>query len=90
MSVLLLHAGASNHRALLSHALRLANQEGIQLDRIARRSKECLIVWFCENCPWLLVDPLRLTVEQAPPRESLDDDPTDTVETFPWSDDDPV
>jgi hypothetical protein len=51
MSALLPQACAGNHRTLLSYAVLLANRQSIQLDRIARPSKECLIVFFLHELP---------------------------------------
>jgi hypothetical protein len=34
---------------LLNLATVIASEKGIMIDRSAKRSKECLICWFCEN-----------------------------------------
>jgi len=35
-------------------ALRIAGLKGIAVDRAAKRQKESLVCWFCEQCPELL------------------------------------
>jgi hypothetical protein len=42
------------HVNLLKFALSFAEDHGIKVDRDARRKKELLIVWFCENALDLL------------------------------------
>jgi hypothetical protein len=36
----------------------IAEAKGIKLDRLAKRSKECLICWFCEVAPDLITQPI--------------------------------
>jgi hypothetical protein len=42
--------------SLLQFAKAVAKKKGISVDRLARRQKDSLICWFCENCPELLND----------------------------------
>jgi hypothetical protein len=46
--------GKMTRQALLSLAVALARQKGIKLDRGAKRVKDALICWFCENCSEIL------------------------------------
>jgi hypothetical protein len=50
--------GDSTKRKLLRIALMIAEAKGIKLDRLAKRSKECLICWFCEVAPDLIAQPI--------------------------------
>jgi hypothetical protein len=39
---------------LLRLAEKFETVKGVRVDRSARRQKDCLVCWFCENCPELL------------------------------------
>jgi hypothetical protein len=49
----LLHGETSKPR-MLQLAERIARERHVKIDRLAKRSKECLICWFCEVAPDLL------------------------------------
>jgi hypothetical protein len=42
---------------LLRFARRIADQQHVKIDRLAKRLKDCLICWFCEHAPELIADP---------------------------------
>jgi hypothetical protein len=68
-----------NKRAVRSEMLELAAdicaERGIKLDRPAKRSKECLICWFCENVPELVGNPtLEVESRQQEKRDEVSDD----------------
>jgi hypothetical protein len=46
--------GQMTQPRLLELALKIAKKRGVKVDRSARRKKELLIVWFCENALDLL------------------------------------
>jgi hypothetical protein len=51
-------------------AKRIAERRGIRIDRIARRTKEGMICWFCENAPELafgVVPPCHFRRKVPPP-----------------------
>jgi hypothetical protein len=39
---------------LLRLAEKFERSKGVRIDRSAQRLKDCLVCWFCENCPELL------------------------------------
>jgi hypothetical protein len=43
--------GHSSKRKVLEITRAIAQGKGVKLDRMAKRSKECLICWFCEVAP---------------------------------------
>jgi len=70
-------------------AVKISEVKGVELDRGARRLKECLICWFCEHCPELLQGHNARDEKDA--SDSLDSKQFDAAETwrddsFEWSD----
>jgi hypothetical protein len=56
----------TTREALLKFALEVATIHGLQLDRSAKRLKDCLICWFCENCTEaMLSNMLMRSIEHA-------------------------
>jgi hypothetical protein len=49
-SILEVITGKVTLNSMLALAEQFAPLKGIRVDRIARRRKNCLICWFCENC----------------------------------------
>jgi hypothetical protein len=60
MSVILATAlgGRLTKTALMDLAQRISAQKGIKIDRCARRIKDGLICWFCENAQRIVQQPV--------------------------------
>jgi hypothetical protein len=74
---------------LLVIARRLCNKSGLALDRLAKRSKDCLLCWFCENWATLEPDFRSLCTEQTGAfnsRNSCQRSATGKSEQFPFPD----
>ena len=55
---------------LLVLARQLCQLCGLELDRLAKRSRDCLICWYCEN--WAYIEPTITSMSMTPPRVALD------------------
>jgi hypothetical protein len=49
--------------AFLALAQSIGRNKGVPIDRVAKRSKDCLICWFCEFVPELIVVPFARTIK---------------------------
>jgi hypothetical protein len=71
--------GRDTSRAtLLRLAESLARAKHVVVDRLAKRSKECLICWFCEFVPELLVNLVVPTPAPAPAVTSSNGEKTES------------
>jgi hypothetical protein len=57
---------------------------GVVLDRLAKRSRDCLMCWFCEN--WSIIEPLLASKCSQQPRVNLSDSRNSCVCTTPAKD----
>jgi hypothetical protein len=80
-----LTSGKLNRAILLGLAEQLAKQKGITVDRTAKRLKDCLICWFCENCQELLWQPRRPPTPPLIDRDWMEASDPGNCE-FVWSD----
>jgi hypothetical protein len=80
-----LTSGKLNRGILLGLAEQLAKQKGITVDRTAKRLKDCLICWFCENCQELFWQPRKPLRAPTTDREWMDPSNPANLE-FMWSD----
>ena len=55
---------------LLVLARQLCQLCGLELDRLAKRSRDCLICWYCEN--WAYIEPTFTSMCMMPPRVAFD------------------
>jgi hypothetical protein len=55
--------GNPSKLSLLNLAQCVSRNKGIPVDRAAKRSKDCLICWFCEFVPELIIEPVTRTIK---------------------------
>jgi hypothetical protein len=76
---------------LMRLAERIADQKRIKIDRGARRMKDCLICWFCEQATDLTSSSLEGSTEPMPAFPEMDIDDFDILpprsrdDDMPWS-----
>jgi hypothetical protein len=56
---------------ILHLAEKFESSKGVRVDRSARRLKDCLVCWFCENCPELLSPNPEVLVPKTPTPNTL-------------------
>jgi hypothetical protein len=84
--------GKLTKEVLMGLAERIAEQKRIKIDRGAKRMKDCLICWFCEQATELIVDAVAPDEKNDPilafPKMDIDDfdiAPLDAHDDdFPW------
>jgi hypothetical protein len=62
-----------NMSELLTLAAEIGKHKGVNVDRSARREKECLICWFCKNCSELI--PRVPVIAAIPPPDAASSEP---------------
>jgi hypothetical protein len=53
----------------------------ISLDRLAKRSRDCLLCWFCEN--WIVIEPLLVVAECSSQPRIGENDPRNSCACTP-------
>jgi hypothetical protein len=73
---------------LINIAESVAQTKGFKVDRLARRSKDCLICWFCEIAPEIMIAPIQAIVQQqshaaqSPEPDLLEPNPSTAMQEF--------
>ncbi|KAH0789152.1 hypothetical protein GPJ56_006905 [Histomonas meleagridis] len=72
-------------KQLLDAALRISPRINVQVDRLAKRSRDCLICWFCEN--WskvssVLIESIETSESESPTQSVIPNNPVKANENM--------